>query len=72
MCVRILRRNIEKLGYGTNFSIYDETDKDKLLKRVLGDLHLDAEKLLKPAKNAISAAKNDCMSPEEFLAENMG
>lgn len=72
MCVRILRRNIEKLGYGTNFSIYDETDKDKLLKRVLGDLHLDAEKLLKPAKNAISAAKNDCMSPEEFLAENRG
>lgn len=72
MCVRILRSDIEKLGYGSNFSIYDETDKDKTLKRVIADLNLDAEKVLKPAKNAISAAKNDCMSPEEYLKENRG
>ena len=30
MCVRILRRDIDKIGYDTNFSIYDETDKDKV------------------------------------------
>ncbi len=66
MCVRILRRDIEKLGYDKNFSIYDETDKDKVLKRVFEDLGLDADKLLKTAKNAISSAKNECLTPEDY------
>ena len=50
MCVRILRRNIEKLGYGTNFSIYDETDKDKVLKRVVEELKYNADAIMKSAK----------------------
>ncbi|MBR2869928.1 MAG: UvrD-helicase domain-containing protein, partial [Clostridia bacterium] len=66
MCVRILRRDIEKLGYEKNFTIYDETDKDKVLKRVFEELGLDYEKLFKTTKNYISIAKNDCLSPEEF------
>ena len=41
MCVRILRRDIDKLGYDKNFTIYDETDKEKVLKRVFEDLGLD-------------------------------
>ena len=69
LCVRILRSNIDKLGYDTNFSIYDEQDKEKVLKKVFADLNLDADKLLKSAKNLISTAKNDCLSPNEVKFE---
>ncbi len=72
MCVRILRRDIDKIGYDKNFSIYDETDKDKALKRIFEELGLDADKLMKSAKNHISIAKNDCLSPEEYKSENAG
>lgn len=68
MCVRILRRDIEHLGYDKNFTIYDETDKDKVLKRVFEDLGFDADKLLKSAKNIISNAKNECLTPKEWRA----
>ena len=66
MCVRILRHDIEKIGYDKNFTIYDESDKEKVLKRVFSDLNLDADKLLKTAKNIISQAKNECIFPSEF------
>ncbi len=72
MCVRILRRDIDKIGYDKNFTIYDETDKDKALKRVFEELGLDTDKLLKSAKNHISIAKNDCLSPEEYKKANAG
>ncbi len=63
MCVKILRQEIYRLGYDTNFSIYDETDKDKVLKRVFTDLNYDQDKLLKTIKNHISIAKNEGLSP---------
>lgn len=66
MCVRILRRDADKIGFDKNFTIYDDGDKDKVLKRVLEKLGLDADKYLKISKNYISAAKNDCLSPAEF------
>lgn len=66
MCVKILRADIDKIGYDKNFTIYDDTDKEKVLKRVFSELKLDKDKLLKLSKNLISAAKNDCISPEEF------
>ena len=66
MCVRILRRDIDKLGYDTNFTIYDETDKDRVLKRVFEELGYEQDKLFKSAKNMISNAKNDCVGPKEF------
>ena len=73
MCVRILRRDIDKIGYDGNFTIYDDTDKDKVLKRVFEDLAIDPaidpDNLLKTAKNLISIAKNDCLSPREFQKE---
>ena len=72
MCVRILRRDADKIGYDPDFTIYDETDKDKVLKRVFETLGYDAEKLLKSAKNVISNAKNDCIDPEEFKQANAG
>ncbi len=66
MCVKILRSAIDKLGYDKNFTIYDETDKDKVLKRVISDLELDVDKFFKLAKAEISRAKNDCVSAKEF------
>lgn len=72
MCVRILRRDIDKIGYDKNFSIYDETDKDKVLKRIFEDLGYDADKLLKSAKSVISTAKNDCLTPLEYKNANLG
>ncbi len=70
MCVRILRQDIDKLGFDKNFSIYDETDKDKVLKRVLDDLGLDQDKYLKTIKNHISIAKNECLTPDEYKKAN--
>lgn len=70
MCVRILRRDIDKIGYDKNFTIYDDTDKEKVLKRVLEELGLDADKLLKTAKNAISDAKNQGLSPDDYKRMN--
>ena len=70
MCVRILRQDIDKLGYDKNFTIYDETDKDRVLKRVIEELNYEADKLLKSVKNVISNCKNDYQSPEEFKRLN--
>ncbi len=66
MCVRILRGDIHHLGYDKNFTIYDETDKDKVLKRVFEDLGYDPDHLLKSAKTIISNAKNECLTPSEW------
>ncbi|MBQ8427013.1 MAG: UvrD-helicase domain-containing protein [Clostridia bacterium] len=70
MCVRILRKDIDKIGYDKNFSIYDETDKDKVLKRIFDELGYDQDKLFKSVKNHISIAKNECMSPLEYKSAN--
>ena len=66
MCVRILRNDADKLGYNKNFSIYSETDKDKVLKRIITSLALENDKYHKNVKNYISTIKNKDMSIEEF------
>ena len=70
LCVRILRRDIDKLGYDKNFTIYDETDKDKVLKRVFEELGFDQEGNFKSVKTHISNAKNECLTPEEYRKVN--
>ncbi len=66
-CVRVLRREIHRLGYDRNFSIYDEADQQRLIKAVLRELGLD-ERALAPraALSQISYAKNSGESPEAF------
>ena len=71
MCVKILRASIGALGYEKNFSIYSEDDKERVLKRIINDMELEPEKFLKLAKNCISMAKNDGLSPREFKEENI-
>ena len=68
LCVRILRRFIENLGYTTDFSIYDSDDTKILMKQIFKDLEVN-QKVLKErgVLGVISSAKNEMISPEEFL-----
>lgn len=67
-CVRILRRHIENLGYSTNFTIYDSDDQKTLMRQVLKTLDLDPKTYRDKAMiGHISNAKNDLISPEEFM-----
>jgi DNA helicase II / ATP-dependent DNA helicase PcrA len=60
LCVRILRQDIQALGYKKNFSIYDEGDQMGLIKKIIGRISARDEKLdPHAAKNAISKAKNN-------------
>lgn len=70
MCVRILRRDIEALGYHSNFTIIDPSEANTLMKRILKELNIDSEKFQPRAiLNTISNAKNNLMTPEMFEAE---
>jgi len=68
-CVRILRRDIDRLGLGftRSFTIYDQDDQERLMKQVLRDLSLE-EKEARTIRSAISAAKNrgDLVSGEDY------
>ncbi|MDD5934688.1 MAG: DNA helicase PcrA [Clostridiales bacterium] len=66
-CVRILRRFGESLGYTTNFTIYDTDDQKSLMKEVLKYLEIDTKQIKERAfMSAISSAKDECISPEEY------
>ena len=70
-CVRILRRDIERIpGFDSNFTIYDTDDSQSLMKRILKDLDID-DKVLPPrsALAAISAAKDAMKDAETYAAE---
>ena len=66
-CVRILRRYIDRLGYDTNFTIYDTDDQKTMIKDVCKLLQIDT-KVYKERNlmGAISAAKNEMITSEEF------
>lgn len=66
-CVRILRRDIDKLGYDRNFTIYDTDDSKRVLKDIIKELDLE-EKTFPPREllGVISNAKGEMQSPEDF------
>ena len=67
-CVRILRRHIDLLGFDTNFTIYDSDDQKTVMKDVIKSMNLDP-KIYKERTflGAVSHAKDELISPEEFL-----
>ncbi len=68
-CMRILRRDSHRLGYGPSFTIYDQSDSVRLVQYVLRDLNVDPKKFAPRAVHAtISAAKNDLVDVETFRA----
>ena len=66
-CTRILRRNIDRLGYGSAFTIYDEDDKKRLVTAVIRDMGFD-EKHFDPkgVMGQISRAKENLLTPEDY------
>lgn len=73
MCVRILRRHIDLLGFDTNFTIYDTDDQKTLMKDICKLLQIDT-KLFRERSllAAISQAKNELATPEEFRIQAQG
>ena len=73
MCVRILRRHIDLLGFDTNFTIYDTDDQKTLMKDICKLLQIDT-KLFRERSllAAISQAKNELVTPEEFRIQAQG
>ncbi len=70
LCVRILRRYAEKIGYANNFSIADTAEQLTLIKRILKELNIDSKKFdPKSLVNAISNAKNDLLDPVEYAKQ---
>ena len=74
-CCRILRRDIERMGYSKSFTIYDTSDSERVMKDVIKDMGLDDKTF--PAKyvlGAISREKDKMVSPQEMLdrAEKSG
>ncbi|MCI9430717.1 MAG: DNA helicase PcrA [Lachnospiraceae bacterium] len=72
-CVRILRRYIDRLGYDSNFTIYDTDDQKTVMKDICKRLQIDT-KMLKERTilSAISSAKNECISPLAYAKEAEG
>ena len=72
-CVRILRRHIDRLGYDTNFTIYDADDQKILMKDICKRLQIDT-KIYKEKSflGVISSAKDELISPEEFTLRAAG
>ena len=70
MCVRILRRDIDRMGFSRNFSILDTTDQQSVIKQILKDRNMDTKKYdYRAILGSISSAKNELVTPEEY-AEN--
>lgn len=69
-CVRVLRRDIDKLGYSRDFSIYDEDDQQRLVKAAARELGLSEEAFsTRSAQSRISYAKNRCVSPADMYRD---
>ncbi|MFC0273199.1 DNA helicase PcrA [Metabacillus herbersteinensis] len=67
MCVRILRRDIDRMGFNRNFSILDTTDQLSVIKTVLKEKNLDPKKFEpRSLLGSISSAKNELITPEEY------
>ncbi|WP_431731790.1 DNA helicase PcrA [Aceticella autotrophica] len=69
-CVRILRRDIEKIGYDRNFVIFDTTDQKALITDCIKELNLNDKQFTpKGMLNAISSAKDKMITPDRYLLE---
>lgn len=70
MCVRILRRDIDRIGYNKNFSILDTSDQLTVIKSALKELNIDSKRFdPRSMLNAISSAKNECIDVKQYQAQ---
>lgn len=69
-CVRILRRYIDRIGYDTNFTIYDSDDSKSVMKEVCKKLKIDTKQLKEKAiLGKISHLKDELITPEQYYLE---
>ncbi|BBH23959.1 DNA helicase [Paenibacillus baekrokdamisoli] len=67
MCVRILRKDINRIGFTNSFSILDSSDQLSVIRNCMKDQNIDVKKFEpKSVQAAIGAAKNELISPEQF------
>lgn len=72
-CVRILRRFIDHIGFGTNFTIYDTEDQKTIMKDICKRLEIDTKMYKeKSFLAAISSAKDELISPESYALRAQG
>ena len=72
-CVRIPRRYADRLGYDNNFTIYDTDDQKSVMKEICKRLQIDTKTLKeRTILAAISSAKDELISPEEYELSTMG
>ncbi len=72
-CVRILRRHIDKLGYDTNFTIYDTDDQKSTIKAICKRDNIDTKQVKeRTILSVISSCKNEMISAEEYEKTAMG
>ena len=73
ICVRILRKFIDRLGFDTSFVIFDTTDQKTVVKNCLKELNIDTKLFTeKSVLNEISNAKNEMQEPEQYLEKHSG
>ena len=69
-CVRILRRDIDRIGFDRSFTIYDTDDSKRVIKDILKELSLDEKAFpTRELLSIISRAKDEMQSPEEFIQQ---
>ncbi len=72
-CVRILRRYIDRIGYDTNFTIYDTDDQKTVMKGICKRLQIDTKQMPERAfLSAISHAKEELLTPEDLRLDAVG
>ena len=70
-CARMLRRDIEKLGYNRSFVIYDDDDQGRILKAILKQFNIDEAFLpVREIRGKIGDAKNSLLTPDEWFRKS--
>ncbi len=73
ICVRILRKHIEQIGYDSSFIIFDTSDQKSLIKKCLKELQIDDKQFSEKSVQAeISNAKNEMLEPEQYAFKAHG
>lgn len=67
MCVRILRRDIDRIGFNRNFTILDSSDQQTVVKRLVKEMNIDPKKFdPRSILGSISSAKNELKTPQDY------
>lgn len=73
MCLRILRAAVGRLdGYDKNFTVYGDAESERIIKKIITELNVEGDSMLKNAKYHISYAKTNDISPDRYLVEADG